>query len=144
MKVEHQKFELMLNDKSISKKIFSKYAQIPYYTVAGWKKSGKVPAYAMVLLQNMSLPKTVNAQQLIDAGLPRAIFWNNNLTKSVPNDIFIVATLTRSYNDFVINKFLEFFGEESVLNALIKHKDKLSITLIKRVAKHINNSLTAA
>lgn len=144
MKVEHQQFESMLNAKSISKRVFSHYAQIPYYTVAGWKKSGKVPAYAMVLLKNMSHPKMVTAKQLIDAGLPRAIFWNNDLSKSVPNDIFIVSTLTRSYNDFVIDKFIDFFGEESILAALMKHKEKLSDKLINRVINHINTSLTSA
>jgi len=99
MKIDHHIFESLLHMKNISKKRFSNYSKIPYYTVAGWKKSGKVPAYAMVLLESMSSSKTVTAKQLIDAGMPRAIFWNNNLTKSVPNDIFIVSTLKRSYND---------------------------------------------
>ena len=141
MKVNHQQFETLLNDKNMSKKTFSIYAQIPYYTVAGWKKSGKVPAYALVLLKNMPSPKMVTAKQLIDAGLPRAIFWNNDLSKVVPSDIFIVSTLKRSYNDFVITKFIEFFGEEMVLASLMKHRDKLSNTLVHRVTKHIASSL---
>ena len=81
--------------------------------------------------------KTVTAQQLIDAGLPKAIFWNNNLSKEVSNDIFIVATLKRSYNDFIIEKFIEFFGKETVLNALIMHKDQISDQLYKTVISHI-------
>ncbi len=144
MKVEHQLFESMLHTKSISKKAFSHYAKIPYYTVAGWKKSGKVPAYAMVLLKSMPSPKTVTARQLIDAGVPRAIFWNNDLSKAVPSDIFIVSTLKRAYNDFVIEKFIEFFGEDSVLAALMKHRDKLSDKLIHSVTDHINTSLASA
>jgi hypothetical protein len=141
MKVNHQQFESMLHEKGISKKTFSIYAQIPYYTVAGWKKSGKVPAYALVLLKNIPSPKTVTAKQLIGAGMPRAIFWNNDLSKVVPSDIFIVSTLKRSYNDFVVTKFIDFFGEESVLASLMKHRDKLSDKLIQQVTGHIASPL---
>ena len=144
MKIDNIIFESMLHSKGINKKTFSQYAQIPYYTVAGWKKSGKVPTYAMVLLQTLPLPKMVTAKQLIDAGLPRAIFWNNDLTKVVPNDIFIVSTLTRSYNDFVVKKFIEFFGEDTVLAALMKHRDELSDKLIDRVLTYTNNALISA
>ncbi len=144
MKVEHRMFEMMLNTKSINKKTFAHYAQIPYYTVAGWKKSGKVPAYAMVLLKSMPSPKTVTAKQLIDAGMPRAIFWNNDLSKAVPNDIFIISTLKRAYNDFVVKKFIEFFGEDTVLAALMKHRDKLSDKLIDSVMTHTNSTLAHA
>ena len=144
MKIDHSLFESMLNAKDINKKTFAQYAQIPYYTVAGWKKSGKVPAYAMVLLQNIPSPKTVTAKQLIDAGIPRAIFWNNDLSKAVPNDIFIVSTLQRAYNDFVVKKFIEFFGEDTVLAALMKHRDKLSDKLIDSVMTHTNSTLALA
>jgi len=144
MKIDHSLFESMLNAKGINKKTFAQYAQIPYYTVAGWKKSGKVPAYVMVLLQNIPSPKTVTAKQLIDAGIPRAIFWNNDLSKAVPNDIFIVSTLQRAYNDFVVKKFIEFFGEDTVLAALMKHRDKLSDKLIDSVMTHTNSTLALA
>lgn len=144
MKIEHNQFEKMLSAKNISKKTFAHYAQIPYYTVAGWKKSGKVPAYAIVLLKSMPTPKIVTAKQLIDAGMPRAIFWNNDLSKTVPSDIFIVSTLKRSYNDFVVKKFIEFFGEDMVLAALMKHKNKLSDKLIHSVMTHTNATVTSA
>jgi len=143
MKVDHSIFASMLNAKNINKKTFSQYAKIPYYTVAGWKKSGKVPAYAMVLLQNLPSPKTVTAKQFIDAGMPRAIFWNNNLNKPVPSDIFIVSTLKRAYNDFIIKHFIAFFGEETVLAALMKHRDKLSEKLIHSVLHHTNDTLAS-
>jgi len=144
MKIAHEQFEKMLSAKNISKKYFANFAKIPYYTVAGWKKSGTVPNYAMVLLQSINMPKTVTAQQLIDAGLPRAIFWNNDLSRVVPNDIFIVSTLQRAYNDFVIDKFVLFFGEDAVLAALMRHRDKLSDTLIRTVTQHINASQVVA
>jgi len=144
MKVDHNMFESMLQAKAINKKTFAQYAQIPYYTVAGWKKSGKVPSYAMVLLKNMPSPKTVTAKQLIDAGMPRAIFWNNDLSKAVPSDIFIVSTLKRAYNDFVIQKFITFFGVDVLLAALMKHRDMLSDKLIHSVMTHVDTALASA
>ncbi len=139
MKVDHSRFEAMLVTKEMTKKAFSQYAKIPYYTVAGWKKSGKVPAYVMVLLENIPSSNMVTAQQLIDAGMPRAIFWNNDLTKAVPKDIFIVATLRRSYNDFVVRGFIKFFGEETVLASLMKHRVMLSETLLHHVTRYIDD-----
>jgi len=144
MKIDHSLFESMLNAKGVNKKTFSQYAQIPYFTVAGWKKSGKVPAYAIVLLQSIPSPKMVTAKQLIDAGMPRAIFWNNDLSKAIPNDIFIISTLQRAYNDFVVKKFIEFFGEDTVLAALMKHRDKLSDKLIHSVMTYTNDTLASA
>ena len=144
MKVEHQLFESMLKAKGITKKAFSEYTNIPYYTVAGWKKSGKVPKYAMILLKNMPSVKMVTTQQLLDVGFPRAIIWNNDPSKEVASDIFIVATLRRAYNDFVIERILDFFGTEAVLAALLKHKDKVSDTLIQHVTVYIDNTAVSA
>jgi len=65
MKIEHKNFEVLLEAKGISKKTFSAYSGIPYSTVAGWKKSGQVPTYAMKLLEHMPSAKekvTVNLQ----------------------------------------------------------------------------------
>ena len=109
MKVNHNTFEKMLAIKGISKKVYIAYIQISYFTVAVWKKSNNVHAYAMVLLKNITYSKTVTAKQL---------FWNNNLTKRVPSDIFIVSTLQRAYNDFVIDGLVAFFGKDSVLLAI--------------------------
>ncbi|SFO86500.1 hypothetical protein, partial [Hydrogenimonas thermophila] len=77
------------------------------------------------------------AGELIEAGMPRAVLWNNAKDKKVPIDIFIVSTLQKAYNDFVIDKLVEFFGEEKVLTALIKHRDHLSDRLIQSVLSHI-------
>ena len=98
----------------------------------------------MVLLKSMPSPRTVTARQLTDAGVPRAIFWNNDLSKTVPSDIFIVSTLKRSYNDFVIQKFISFFGVDVVLAALMKHRDKLSDKLIHSVMSHVDRALASA
>jgi len=141
MKIDHKAFETLLKAKGISKKAFSTYSGIPYYTVAGWKKSGEVPNYAMILLRNMPTAKAyVTSSELIEAGLPKAILWNNDPDKKVPVDIFIVATLQRAYNNFVVQKLVEFFGGERILAALLKHKERVSEQLIERIIAHLHRS----
>jgi len=133
-------FESLLKLKGISKKTFSQYAKIPYNTVAGWKKKGEVPSYAMVILKQMSAQKeSVSASELIKAGLPRAILWNNQSNKKVPVDIFIVATLQKSYNNFVIDTLVEYFGKESLLAALLKHKERISDRLTNQVTRYLQD-----
>ena len=145
MKIEHKAFETLLKAKGISKKAFSAYSGIPYYTVAGWKKSGEVPNYAMILLRNMPTAKAyITAGELIEAGLPKAILWNNDPGKKVPVDIFIVATLQRAYNDFVVQKLADFFGGEQILTALLKHKERVSDKLIERVTAYLQDYQSAA
>jgi len=142
MKASNKSFEQLLHLKGISKKAFSEYSGISYNTVAGWKKSGFVPTYAMVLLRRMPTSKaSVSAGELIEAGLPRAILWNSQSDKQVPVDIFIVSTLQKAYNGFVIDKLAEFFGEESVLAALLKHKERVSDRLVQRVILHLQRIL---
>jgi len=143
MKESYENFESLLRVKGINKKEFSKYSKIPYNTVVGWKKSGYVPSYAMVLLKNLPSSKNLTVKKLIDAGLPKAIFWNNNLNKEIPKDILIVSTLKRSYNDFTIRNLIEFFGEDSVLASLIKHRDRVSENLIKEVLAYTDNKLAS-
>ena len=145
MKIDHNAFEDLLKAKRISKKAFSSYTGIPYYTVAGWKKSGEVPNYAMILLRNMPTAKAyITAGEIIEAGLPKAILWNNDPDKKVPVDIFIVATLQRAYNDFVVQKLAEFFGGERILAALLKHKERVSDQLIERVTAYLQDHQSAA
>ena len=145
MKTEHKNFEALLKAKGISKKAFAAYSGIAYYTVAGWKKSGYVPTYAMVLLQHMpSSKEEICAGELLEAGLPKAILWNNDPKKKVPTDIFIVATLERAYNDFVIEKLAAFFGKERILSALLKYKDRVSDRLIEHVTTYLKDLKIAA
>jgi hypothetical protein len=99
----------------------------------------------MVLLQQMPSPKEfVTAGELMNAGLPKAILWNNDPKKSVPSDIFIVATLERAYNDFVVEKLAEFFGAQRILTALLKYKDRVSDTLIQKVTSCLQHLRDAA
>ena len=60
LKLDNLLFEKALTANGITKKAFARYAKIPYYTVAGWKKSGKVPAYAMVIVRDMSYRKRLD------------------------------------------------------------------------------------
>ncbi len=137
-KVANSEFEALLKLKGISKKEFALNSGIVYNTVAGWKKKGEVPAYAVTILKQMpSRKKTVTAKELITAGMPKAVLWNSQSDKEVPIDIFIVSTLQKAYNDFVIDKLAESFGKESVLSALLLHKDRVSNTLATQVAKHL-------
>ncbi len=137
-KIDHKLFINMLKAKGITQKAFAQYAKIPYDTVTGWKKKGKVPAYAAVILKQMPHRKeTVTAADLIEAGLPRAVLWNAQSDKEVPVDIFIVSTLQKAYNDFVIDILAEYFGKESILAALLTYKERISKRLAQQVAQHL-------
>ena len=141
MKVSNKLFESLLHQKGISKKAFAKHAGIPYDTVAGWKKKGEVPAYAMVILRQIPAYKeTVTVADLIKAGLPKAILWNNQSDKKVPVDIFIVSTLQKAYNDFVTDALAGYFGKERVLSALLRHKERITKRLADQVTRHIMKS----
>ena len=81
MKINHLLFDKILTTKKITKKAFSEYAKIPYNTVAGWKKSGTVPAYVMVIARDMVYRKTLDekAKQQMQRGLKDASIIELNL-----------------------------------------------------------------
>lgn len=87
---------------------------------------------------------TVKAQALIDIGMPRAVLWNTNLSKEVDSQAFIVSTLQKAYNDFVIEKLITYFGTEIVLDALDVYRDRVSEKLVQSVHHFIDNSLVSA
>jgi len=61
-KIDHTLFIHTLKDNGITQKAFAKYAKIPYDTVTGWKKRGKVPAYAMVIAKDMAYRMRLDEQ----------------------------------------------------------------------------------
>ena len=61
-KIDHKLFVNTLKAKGITQKAFAQYAKIPYDTVTGWKKKGKVPAYAMVIAKDMAYRKRLDEQ----------------------------------------------------------------------------------
>jgi DNA-binding transcriptional regulator YiaG len=66
MKINILIFEKLLAKENITKKYFAQYADIPYYTVAGWKKNNKVPNYAMTILKDIIYRKKLNIQANIE------------------------------------------------------------------------------
>jgi len=61
-KIDHKLFVNTLKAKGITQKAFAQYAKIPYDTVTGWKKKGKVPAYAMVIAKDMAYRMRLDEQ----------------------------------------------------------------------------------
>jgi len=61
-KIDHTLFIHMLKANGITQKAFAEYAKIPYDTVTGWKKKGKVPAYAMVIAKDMAYRMRLDEQ----------------------------------------------------------------------------------
>jgi transcriptional regulator with XRE-family HTH domain len=62
MKIDHTLFIRTLKAKGLTQKAFAEYAKISYDTVTGWKKKGKVPAYAMVIAKDMAYRKQLDEQ----------------------------------------------------------------------------------
>ncbi len=62
MKIDHTLFVHTLKARGITQKEFANYAKISYDTVTGWKKRGKVPAYAMVIAKDMAYRKELDRQ----------------------------------------------------------------------------------
>jgi len=98
-KIDHKLFINTLKERGITQKAFANYAKISYDTVTGWKKKGKVPAYAMVIARDMAYRMKLDEhikKQLqrkkkrdfikVDGLHPseqkhiEALFWGTNLT----------------------------------------------------------------
>jgi len=88
--------------------------------------------------------KTVRAQNLIDIGMPRAVLWNTNLSKEVDSQAFIVSTLIKAYNDFVIEKLVAYFGTDIVFESLNTYRDRVSEKLKNHVHIYINDRYLSA
>jgi len=86
---------------------------------------------------------TIKPQELIDIGLPRAILWNTNLTQEVDTQAFIVSTLMRAYNTFVIEKLVEYFGVDMVCDSLDRYRDRVSLELIEAVERYTHTLISA-
>jgi hypothetical protein len=61
-KIDHKLFIYVLKTNGITQKAFAEYAKIPYDTVTGWKKKGKVPPYAMVIAKDMEYRMQLDEQ----------------------------------------------------------------------------------
>ena len=92
----------------------------------------------------MHSEKTVKPQALIDIGLTRAIFWNTDLNREVDSQAFIVSTLIKGYNDFIIEKLVEYFGSDMVMESVNKYRDKVSDRLVNTVKNFTHSRLASA
>ena len=87
MEITNTIFETLLIKNNFKKKEFAEYSKIPYDTVAGWKKKGIVPAYAMVILKDMIYRKKVDEEtaQILKRNLQPQLIQNHILTKTEEN-----------------------------------------------------------
>lgn len=86
-----QLFDAALAARGITKREYATFANIPYDTVAGWKKRGVAPEHALTILKNM--PIKLNKKRGITVLIKRrnnignknykilqAAFWGKNVT----------------------------------------------------------------
>ncbi|NEW61717.1 hypothetical protein GSY74_10505 [Sulfurovum sp. bin170] len=128
-------FDNALKYHNITKKEFSQKSEIPYDTVAGWKRNGSVPNFAFVLLKKIAFTENPRRHQLrlkampikLTDGLKKEIqvaFWGKNYEVS-----YILKEVRRGNVAFV-KPFFEnlFYGD--VLKILpIKAIEKLLPTI---------------
>ena len=136
-KIDHKLFIHTLKINGITQKAFSEYAKIPYDTVTGWKKKGKVPAYAMVIARDMAYRmrldektlKTLQRNQkrnntkvigldITEQKRIEAVFWGTNYTvgeiiKKIQNgDKRFIEKLKKNIPETLYNK---------IINTQVKH-----------------------
>ena len=87
MEITNTIFETLLTKNNFKKKEFAEYSKIPYDTVAGWKKKGFVPPYAMVILKDMIYRKRLDKEvsKVLKRDLQSQINQNHLLTKTEEN-----------------------------------------------------------
>ncbi len=87
MEITNTIFETLLIKNNFKKKEFAEYSKIPYDTVAGWKKKGFVPPYAMVILKDMIYRKKLDkeTEQTLKRNIQPVINQNHILTKTEEN-----------------------------------------------------------
>lgn len=89
-----QLFDAALAARGIQKREYATFANIPYDTVAGWKKRGIAPEHALTILKNM--PFKLTKKRVRTTPLKRqknsenknykilqAAFWGKNITVEV-------------------------------------------------------------
>ena len=87
MEITNTIFETLLIKNNFKKKEFAEYSKIPYDTVAGWKKKGFVPPYAIVILKDMIYRKKLDkeTEQTLKRNIQPVINQNHILTKTEEN-----------------------------------------------------------
>lgn len=86
-----QLFDAALAARGITKRDYATFANIPYDTVAGWKKRGVAPEHALTILKNMPIKLTKKRVRTAPIKRPKnienknykilqAAFWGKNVT----------------------------------------------------------------
>jgi hypothetical protein len=84
-----QLFDAALSARGITKREFATFSNIPYDTVAGWKKRGVAPDHAFIILKNIPIKLKRTKKSLIyqhentkskNYKILQAAFWGKNIT----------------------------------------------------------------
>ncbi|MEN8303741.1 MAG: hypothetical protein ABFQ64_06705 [Campylobacterota bacterium] len=82
----------------------------------------------------------VTANQLIDFGVPRALFWNTaDKDKPIERDRMISWSLKRGVNKEILETYVDFFGAEIVKNALEKDKEHMSDRFYDKIMRTLKD-----
>ena len=135
MEITNKIFETLLTKNNFKKKEFAEYSKIPYDTVAGWKKKGFVPPYAMVILKDMIYRKKLDEQteQLFNKNIQPITNQNHNLTKLEETKLKSVFWGT-NFTTYDILKGIKEKNQE----IMQKIKENMSKTEIKEITLKIN------
>jgi len=79
-------------------------------------------------------------QDLIDFGIPRACFCRTSLDVETEDDILIIVGLTNGYDKSILDKFIDFFGKQKIIDSLNKYRDRLSNPFYTSLIKALNEN----
>lgn len=135
MEIANTIFETLLTKNNFKKKEFAQYSKIPYDTVAGWKKKGYVPPYAMVILKDMIYRKKLDEQteQTLKRNIQPIIKKNLLLTKTEENRLKSVFWGTNFTTDDIVKGI-----KEKNQKILKKIEENLPLNLQKQILGKLN------
>ena len=135
MEITNTIFETLLTKNNFKKKEFAEYSKIPYDTVAGWKKKGFVPPYAMVILKDMIYRKKLDKEvsKVLKRDLQSQINQNHLLTKTEENRLKTAFWGTNFTTEDILRGI-----KEKNRKIMQKMKENMSKTEIKEITLKIN------
>ena len=135
MEITNTIFETLLIKNNFKKKEFAQYSKIPYDTVAGWKKKGFVPPYAMVILKDMIYRKKLDeeTEQTLKRNVQTIVNQNNILTKNEENRLKSVFWGTNFTTDDILKGIKE--RNQKILK---KIEENLPLNLQKQILGKLN------
>ncbi len=125
-KIDHRLFINTLKINGITQRAFSDYAKIPYDTVTGWKKKGKVPAYAMVIAKDMAY------RMRLDEGIRRRLQRKNK------RDMIEVVGLRPNEQKYIESLF---WGTNLTVGEIVENAQRGDINTLKSLKENLPKSL---